>query len=192
VFEQIKAQEQTKQAELKAKEAEFRVQAEQAAIVSALAMALLLWQCQHWVALALEELCRQAACQYCQPQTHMLPLLAGTAPGGSPPITPPPPAALQAHERVKWEEQRKAMQQDAQQKAQLAQYQDELARKRAESEHEKQRVRNVELVQLQVRGGVQWISLGCWVLRVRGSSAVLSWCSCRCTGGGHVLGGSGV
>ena len=34
VFEQIKAQEQTKQAELKTKEAELRVQAEQAAIVS--------------------------------------------------------------------------------------------------------------------------------------------------------------
>ena len=53
------------------------------------------------------------------------------------------------------------MQQDAQQKAQLAQYQDELARKRAESEHEKQRVRNVELVQLQVREGARWNS---WVL----------------------------
>jgi len=35
VFEQIKTQEQTKQAELRAKEAEFKVQAEQAAIVSA-------------------------------------------------------------------------------------------------------------------------------------------------------------
>jgi len=41
------------------------------------------------------------------------------------------------------------MQQDAQTKAQLAQYQDELARKRAEAEHEKQRQRNVELVGLQ-------------------------------------------
>lgn len=53
------------------------------------------------------------------------------------------------HERVRWEEQRKAMQQDAQAKAQLAQYNDELARKRAEGEHEKQRVRNVELVRMQ-------------------------------------------
>lgn len=53
------------------------------------------------------------------------------------------------HERVRWEEQRKAMQQDSQAKAQLAQYNDELARKRAEAEHEKQRVRNVELVRLQ-------------------------------------------
>lgn len=34
VFEQIKAQEATKQQELKAKEAEFKAQAEQAAIVS--------------------------------------------------------------------------------------------------------------------------------------------------------------
>jgi ATPase family AAA domain-containing protein 3A/B len=41
------------------------------------------------------------------------------------------------------------MQQDSQSKAQLAQYQDELARKRAEAEHEKQRARNVELVRLQ-------------------------------------------
>lgn len=34
VFEQIKAQEATKQAELKAKEAEFKAEAEKAAIVS--------------------------------------------------------------------------------------------------------------------------------------------------------------
>lgn len=57
-------------------------------------------------------------------------------------------AAIQ-HERVRWEEQRKAMQQDSEQKAQLARYQDELARKRAEAEHEKQRVRNGELVRMQ-------------------------------------------
>ena len=66
-----------------------------------------------------------------------------------------PPAApahrpAQQHEKVRWEEQRKSMQQDSQQKAQLAQYQDELARKRMETEHEKQRQRNVELVALQV------------------------------------------
>jgi hypothetical protein len=61
------------------------------------------------------------------------------------------PAALQEHEKVRWEEQRKAMQQDSQQKAQLAQYQDELARKRMETEHEKQRQRNAELVSMQVR-----------------------------------------
>ena len=86
VFEQIKAQEVTKQAELKVKEAEAKAMGEKAAT---------------------------------------------------------------EHERVRWEEQRKAMQQDSQAKAQLAQYNDELARKRAEAEHEKQRVRNVELVRLQ-------------------------------------------
>ena len=53
------------------------------------------------------------------------------------------------HEKVKWDEQRKAMQQDAQTKAQLAQYNDELARKRAEAEHEKQRQRNMEMVKFQ-------------------------------------------
>ncbi|KAL4854855.1 ATPase family AAA domain-containing protein 3 [Chlorella vulgaris] len=57
------------------------------------------------------------------------------------------------HEKVRWEEQRKAMQQDSQQKAQLAQYQDELARKRMETEHEKQRQRNAELVSMQEESG---------------------------------------
>lgn len=90
VFEQIKAQEATKQQELKVKEAEAKALQERAAI---------------------------------------------------------------EHERVKWDEQRKAMQQDSQAKAQLAQYNDELARKRAEAEHEKQRVRNVELVRLQEESG---------------------------------------
>jgi len=33
------------------------------------------------------------------------------------------PLLLQQHEKIRWEEQRKSMQQDAQQKAQLAQYQ---------------------------------------------------------------------
>ena len=55
-------------------------------------------------------------------------------------------------ERVRWEEQRKTMQQDAQAKAQLAQYQDELARKRNASEHEAARARNAELVALQEEG----------------------------------------
>ena len=45
------------------------------------------------------------------------------------------------------------MQQEAQQKAQLAQYNDELARKRGEGEHEKQRMRNAELVGLQEQAG---------------------------------------
>ena len=55
-------------------------------------------------------------------------------------------------ERVRWEEQRKTMQQDAQAKAQLAQYQDELARKRNAGEHEAARARNAELVALQEEG----------------------------------------
>lgn len=41
------------------------------------------------------------------------------------------------------------MQQDSQHKAQLAQYEDELARKRAADEHEKNRERNQELVGMQ-------------------------------------------
>ena len=63
-------------------------------------------------------------------------------------FAPPPP--LQEQERVRWEEQRKAMQQDAYQKQEVAKYQDQLARQRAEAEHDKQRARNVELVRLQV------------------------------------------
>lgn len=50
---------------------------------------------------------------------------------------------------MRWEEQRKALQQDAQAKAQLAQYNDELARKRVDFEHQKGRERNAEIVALQ-------------------------------------------
>lgn len=57
--------------------------------------------------------------------------------------------ALQETEKVRWEEQRKSMQQDSQTKAQLAQYEDELARKRNEDEHHKYRERNQELVAMQ-------------------------------------------
>ena len=57
--------------------------------------------------------------------------------------------AMQETEKVRWEEQRKSMQQDAQTKAQLAQYEDELARKRNDAEHHKNRERNQELVALQ-------------------------------------------
>ena len=56
---------------------------------------------------------------------------------------------VQETEKTRWEEQRKTMQQDAQNKAQMAQYEDELARKRAGSEHELNRERNKELVLLQ-------------------------------------------
>ena len=55
----------------------------------------------------------------------------------------------QETEKTRWEEQRKTMQQDAQAKAQIAQYEDELARKRAEAEHHKNRERNKELVLMQ-------------------------------------------
>ena len=51
---------------------------------------------------------------------------------------------------MRWEEQRKVMQQDAYQKQEVAKYQDQLARQRAEGEHEKQRARNIELVRMQV------------------------------------------
>lgn len=61
---------------------------------------------------------------------------------GTRPCSVPP----QEREKVHWEEQRKAMQADMHNKAELARFEDELARKRAEVEHEKQRARQVELV----------------------------------------------
>lgn len=57
--------------------------------------------------------------------------------------------AKQEVERVRWEEQRKSMQQDAQTKAELAKYDDQLARARGADEHEKYRQRNAELVRMQ-------------------------------------------
>lgn len=50
---------------------------------------------------------------------------------------------------MRWEEQRRTMQEEAQRQAQLSQYNDELARKRQQSEHELQRSRNQELVAMQ-------------------------------------------
>ncbi len=50
---------------------------------------------------------------------------------------------------MRWEEQRKAQQQDAYNKQEVAKYQDGLARQRMEAEHQKQRERNAELVRLQ-------------------------------------------
>lgn len=47
------------------------------------------------------------------------------------------------------EEQRNLVQQQAQAKAQMARYEDELARKRMQTEHEAQRKQNVELVRMQ-------------------------------------------
>ena len=56
---------------------------------------------------------------------------------------------MQEVERVRWEEQRKSMQQDAQTKAELSKYDDQLARARQADEHEKYRQRNAELVKMQ-------------------------------------------
>ena len=61
---------------------------------------------------------------------------------------------------MRWEEQRKAMQQDAYQKQEVAKYQDQLARNRAEGDHEKQRARNIELVRLQVGSRGQYVATG--------------------------------
>jgi Domain of unknown function (DUF3523) len=63
---------------------------------------------------------------------------------------------LQETERVRWEEQRKAQQQDAYNKQEVAKYQDQLARQRSEAEHQKHRERNLELVRLQVLSSVVW------------------------------------
>jgi len=52
-------------------------------------------------------------------------------------------------EKVHWEEMQKTNQQNAQTKAQMARYEDELARKRMEAEHEGSRNRNAELVTMQ-------------------------------------------
>lgn len=57
-----------------------------------------------------------------------------------------------------WEEQRKAMQADMHNKAELARFEDELARKRADTEHDKQRARQVELVRYVLAVAGQLIS----------------------------------
>ncbi|XP_078441914.1 uncharacterized protein LOC144711762 [Wolffia australiana] len=68
--------------------------------------------------------------------------------------------ALQAqHEterqRVIYDEQKKLTQQQAQVKAQMARYEDELARKRMQAEHESQRTRNQELVKMQEESSIR-------------------------------------
>lgn len=50
---------------------------------------------------------------------------------------------------MRWEEQRRTMQEESQRQAQLAQYNDELARKRMEHDNELARQRNAEMVALQ-------------------------------------------
>ncbi|KAH7431239.1 hypothetical protein KP509_08G038900 [Ceratopteris richardii] len=52
-------------------------------------------------------------------------------------------------QQVMYEEQKKLVQQQAQTKAQMARYEDELARKRMQAEHEAQRGLNSELVKMQ-------------------------------------------
>ena len=52
-------------------------------------------------------------------------------------------------ERVRWEEQRKTDEARAQQQAQIKEYEDQLARKRYNSEHEATRQRNAEMVKMQ-------------------------------------------
>lgn len=57
---------------------------------------------------------------------------------------------MQEVERVRAEEHHKLQQQDAYNKQEVAKYNNQLATQRAEADHEKQRTRNQELVQLQV------------------------------------------
>ena len=65
-------------------------------------------------------------------------------------------AAAAAHaverEKVMWSEQSRVEKERAQQSAQLKQYDDELARKRLQTDHEQRRQRNAEMVKLQEEG----------------------------------------
>uniref|UniRef100_A0A804PLR9 AAA+ ATPase domain-containing protein n=1 Tax=Zea mays TaxID=4577 RepID=A0A804PLR9_MAIZE len=57
--------------------------------------------------------------------------------------------------RVDFEERKKLDQQRAKIKSQMAQYEDELKRKRLQAEHEAQRLRNQELVKMQEESGIR-------------------------------------
>lgn len=61
----------------------------------------------------------------------------------------------QEQERVRWEEQRKALQEKAQLNKATAEYQAELRRRQIEVEHEKQRERNQEMVLMQQQSARQ-------------------------------------
>ncbi|KAK4416582.1 ATPase family AAA domain-containing protein 3 [Sesamum alatum] len=68
--------------------------------------------------------------------------------------------AIQAHADIekqrKWaEDQRNLYQQQAQAKAQMMRYEDELARKRMQTDHEAQRRHNAELVQMQEESSIR-------------------------------------
>ena len=52
-------------------------------------------------------------------------------------------------EKVRWEEQRKTDEARSQQQGQIKEYEDQLARKRYNSEHEATRQRNAEMVKMQ-------------------------------------------
>ncbi|KAG1361996.1 ATPase family AAA domain-containing protein 3 [Cocos nucifera] len=58
-------------------------------------------------------------------------------------------------QRVIYEEQKKLTQHQAQTKAQMSRYEDELARKRMQAEHESQRARNQELVKMQEESSIR-------------------------------------
>jgi hypothetical protein len=62
---------------------------------------------------------------------------------------------LQEKKRIDYDERKKAAQQTAQIKSQIRQYEDELARKRMQAEHEAQRMRNQELVKMQEESGIR-------------------------------------
>ena len=88
---------------------------------------------------------------------------------------------------MRWEEQKKVMQQDAYNKQEVAKYENELATKRKEMDHQRQRDRNQELVQLQV-----WLELPSGqdasevVLLAITCSRVLSHCDAKT--GSHTIG----
>lgn len=144
----------TKQSENKAKEAEFRAQAAAQAKVRGhfgcsreLAGVSAVSSCTHLPYMrAASNTCPSSlppSC-VCFPSRTKATLLT--------PCTLTPCHTLshaQEQERIRWEEQRRTMQEESQRQAQLAQYNDELARKRQQSEHELQRQRNGELVALQ-------------------------------------------
>jgi ATPase family AAA domain-containing protein 3A/B len=62
---------------------------------------------------------------------------------------------LQEKTRVDYDERKKLEQQRAQVKSQMSRYEDELARKRMQADHEAQRVRNQELVKMQEESAIR-------------------------------------
>ena len=151
VIELTRQQEVTKQQESKSKEAEYQAQAQRYAIVSSPAILNVYTVIADTAYL---DICRgitqldiMTMQEACDVSAH-----AHCCTGQNSPVWIVYFVMLvlpQERERVHWEEQRKAMQADQYNKAELARYEDELARKRAEAEHEKGRARQLELVRLQ-------------------------------------------